>query len=288
MAGGDGQRTAAQELAGRLRALQQRSGRTLRSLESEVAISDSSLSRYLRGSTVPPWSTVRDLCRALKADPAEYRLLWEAADRAQSASQPDRAAAPAPGIADPATDTARWSRWSRTPRRLLRSRRMCATTGALIGLIVGSALTALVLPPPAPPAPSATSQEPAPRGAQAAAAGQLLVNRATGACLDHSLDEGLRSFKCNALSYQRWTVRRGADDTWQLMNHATGSCLDHGDAGLRAVECRATAVTQKWSYTSTPDHAAELKNTSTGACLDDSGAGLRALPCNRTPSQKWA
>ncbi|MFF3320035.1 ricin-type beta-trefoil lectin domain protein [Streptomyces sp. NPDC003035] len=72
------------------------------------------------------------------------------------------------------------------------------------------------------------------------------------------------------------------------MNHATGSCLDHGDAGLRAVECRATAVTQKWSYTSTPDDAAELKNTSTGACLDDSGAGLRALPCNRTPSQKWA
>ncbi|WP_432013633.1 helix-turn-helix domain-containing protein [Streptomyces cucumeris] len=48
----------------------------MRSLESEVLISDSSLLRYLRGSTVPPWAIVRDLCRALGADPGEYRALW--------------------------------------------------------------------------------------------------------------------------------------------------------------------------------------------------------------------
>ncbi len=49
-----------------------------------MLISDSSLSRYFRGSTVPPWATVRDLCRALGADPTEYRALWEAADRSQN------------------------------------------------------------------------------------------------------------------------------------------------------------------------------------------------------------
>ncbi|MYS10952.1 helix-turn-helix domain-containing protein [Streptomyces sp. SID6041] len=66
-----------------LRDLQRRSGRTLRALEESVRISDSSLSRYFCGSTVPPWSAVHDLCRALDGDPAEFRHLWEAADRGQ-------------------------------------------------------------------------------------------------------------------------------------------------------------------------------------------------------------
>ncbi|MDT9687202.1 helix-turn-helix transcriptional regulator [Streptomyces sp. P9(2023)] len=65
------------------RDLQRRSGCTLRSLETSVRISDSSLSRYFRGTTVPPWATVRDLCKALDGDPADFRHLWEAADRSQ-------------------------------------------------------------------------------------------------------------------------------------------------------------------------------------------------------------
>ncbi|MFJ4834388.1 RICIN domain-containing protein [Streptomyces sp. NPDC088747] len=282
MAGGDGRRSAAQELGARLRALQQRSGRTLRSLEAEVAISDSSLSRYLRGSTVPPWSVVRDLCRALKADPAEYRLLWEAADGAQSAPRTDTPVPAAPG--DPKPAAVERGRWGRVVRRVLRRQRACAATGALGGLAAGSALTALVL---LPSASAKSSPEASAQGPQAPAMGQLLVNRATGACLDHSLEGGLRSFKCNALSYQKWTVRKAPDGTWQLRNHATGSCLDHGDAGLRSVECRA-AETQKWFYTVLPDHAAEVKNASTGKCLDDSAAGLRVLACDRRAAQKWA
>jgi transcriptional regulator with XRE-family HTH domain len=72
---------AARRLGEALRALQRSSGRTLRALETQVRISDSSLSRYFRGETVPPWPVVRDLCRALEADPSAYRALWEAADR---------------------------------------------------------------------------------------------------------------------------------------------------------------------------------------------------------------
>jgi len=46
---------AARRLGAELRALQQRSGCTLRDLETRVRICDSSLSRYFRGNTVPPW-----------------------------------------------------------------------------------------------------------------------------------------------------------------------------------------------------------------------------------------
>ncbi|MFE5207726.1 helix-turn-helix domain-containing protein [Streptomyces sp. NPDC056600] len=74
---------AVRNLANALRGLQQRSGRTLRALEAQVRISDSSLSRYFRGESVPVWSVVRDLCRAMGADPAEFRAAWEAADRAR-------------------------------------------------------------------------------------------------------------------------------------------------------------------------------------------------------------
>ncbi|MEU3556094.1 helix-turn-helix domain-containing protein [Streptomyces fragilis] len=74
---------AVRKLANALRGLQRTSGCTLRSLEAQVRISDSSLSRYLRGESVPVWPVVRDLCRAMGADPAEYRALWEAADRAR-------------------------------------------------------------------------------------------------------------------------------------------------------------------------------------------------------------
>lgn len=49
---------AARKLGDALRSLQQQSGRTLRSLETQVRISDSSLSRYFKGSPCRrgPWS----------------------------------------------------------------------------------------------------------------------------------------------------------------------------------------------------------------------------------------
>ncbi|MFD3514799.1 helix-turn-helix domain-containing protein [Streptomyces sp. NPDC058657] len=89
-------RAAARKLGEALRSLQQQSGRTLRSLEAQVRISDSSLSRYFRGQTVPSWPVVRDLCRALDADPSAYRALWEAADPARSddPAAPDHPARP--------------------------------------------------------------------------------------------------------------------------------------------------------------------------------------------------
>ncbi|MFE2554987.1 hypothetical protein ACFXGT_02965 [Streptomyces sp. NPDC059352] len=49
------------------------------------------------------------------------------------------------------------------------------------------------------------------------------MSRATGACLDDSLDKGTRSYACNGMSYQRWTVRTTADGGTRLRNHASGS-----------------------------------------------------------------
>ncbi|MFF5704102.1 RICIN domain-containing protein [Streptomyces sp. NPDC012794] len=257
-----GGRSPAQQLGGALRALQQRSGRTLRSLESEVRISDSSLSRYLRGSTIPPWSTVRDLCRALGADPAEYRALWEAADRSQ----------PAPPPPPPASSPWWRGRWA------------WAAVGALAGLVLGTALCLLLLAPGAPPSqPRAAGGAPAPPRNDMT---RIFVNRSTGSCLDHSLDQGLRSFPPNGMSYQRWTVRPLPDGTSTLRNHATGACLDSGDGGLDARSCDK-APSQRWTVTTWPDASVEVKSRTTGQCLDDSPAGLRALPCDRSERQKW-
>ncbi|WP_370118825.1 helix-turn-helix domain-containing protein [Streptacidiphilus sp. MAP12-33] len=67
------------ELAARLRLLQELSGLGLRALARDTGLSSSSLSRYLNGQTVPPWSAVITLCRLVKRDPRPLRPLWERA-----------------------------------------------------------------------------------------------------------------------------------------------------------------------------------------------------------------
>ncbi|MEU8123902.1 tetratricopeptide repeat protein [Spirillospora sp. NPDC049024] len=67
------------ELAARLRMLQEVSGRGVRALARDAGLSSSSLSRYLSGQTVPPWTAVIALCRLLKRDPRPLRPLWERA-----------------------------------------------------------------------------------------------------------------------------------------------------------------------------------------------------------------
>ncbi|SEM39327.1 tetratricopeptide repeat protein [Streptacidiphilus jiangxiensis] len=67
------------ELAARLRLLQELSGLGLRALARDTGLSSSSLSRYLSGQTVPPWPAVIALCRLVKRDPRPLRPLWEQA-----------------------------------------------------------------------------------------------------------------------------------------------------------------------------------------------------------------
>jgi transcriptional regulator with XRE-family HTH domain len=62
-----------------LRAMHQRSNRTLRAMERDISISDSTLSRYFRGKAVPSWPTTEKICAAFGEDPASVRELWVAA-----------------------------------------------------------------------------------------------------------------------------------------------------------------------------------------------------------------
>ncbi|MFJ7063450.1 RICIN domain-containing protein [Streptomyces microflavus] len=163
----------------------------------------------------------------------------------------------------------------------------------MAGVVLGSLVTWFVLlPPDAPADPAGGAGAVSDGGASESGPGpsrsaRIFVSRATGACLDHSLDQKLRTYACNGLSYQRWTVHKLPDGTHQLRNHATGACLDHGETGLRSVDCSAS-VTQRWTLTTRPDDSVELRSAATAACLDDSVAlGLRALPCTRTSRQKW-
>ncbi|MGW5665188.1 tetratricopeptide repeat protein [Streptomyces sp. NPDC003758] len=66
-----------EELAARLRLLQELSGLGVRALARDTGLSSSSLSRYLNGQTVPPWPAVVALCRLVKRDPRPLRPLWE-------------------------------------------------------------------------------------------------------------------------------------------------------------------------------------------------------------------
>ncbi|MFD6888042.1 RICIN domain-containing protein [Streptomyces sp. NPDC059957] len=322
--GTDRHTTDARRLGDALRALQQRSGCTLRDLESRMPISDSSLSRYFCGQTVPPWTVVQDLCRALGAESAEYRALWEAAARneprppAVGAHQSEAAAdeeevaevaevaAPTPASAgasdsaDPRAAAPRRRAWS-----LPGGRRACTLAGALAGAALGAVLTWFLLPA-APGAPEdgahtnragSAAEEPAgtaPETGEPATGGpgpadtvRIFVSRRTGACLDHSLDKRLRTFPCNGMSYQRWTQHRQPDGTFRLRNHATGACLAHSPDGLDTAACTA-APSQKWVVTPWPDESVEVRSKATGACLADSAeAGLRALACARTDHQRW-
>ncbi|GAB2942226.1 ATP-binding protein [Nonomuraea sp. NPDC052634] len=77
------QRTTADprdELATRLRLIQELSGRSVRALARDAGLSSSSLSRYLTGRSVAPWPAVVELCRQVKRDPRQLRPLWERAN----------------------------------------------------------------------------------------------------------------------------------------------------------------------------------------------------------------
>lgn len=77
-AGRDG--TPARLALGRaLREMYQRSNRTLRAVERDISVSDSTLSRYFRGKAVPSWPTVEKICASFGEDPESVRYLWAGA-----------------------------------------------------------------------------------------------------------------------------------------------------------------------------------------------------------------
>ncbi len=91
------------ELAAELRALREKSHRSLRELQHATFASDSSLSRYLSGRTVPPWQVVEALCRLGGRDPAELRATWERAREARGKQTRTARGSNAPPVAADAT-----------------------------------------------------------------------------------------------------------------------------------------------------------------------------------------
>ncbi|MEV6712881.1 ricin-type beta-trefoil lectin domain protein [Lentzea sp. NPDC051208] len=269
MAGGpQNESDPVRSLANALSTLQRNSGRPLRSLESEIHVSDSSLSRYLRGHCVPPWDVVRALCMALGADPAEYRARWEAAEAVQPRTAPE------PSSEKPDTAPTRTGRgW------------LWALAGAGVGTVLGSVITLAFVSTATAPTPTPSGMDGSAGLVSAPGGNRIFVSRATGACLDDSLDGGLRTYRCNGMSYQRWTPQDAGDGTYRLSNHATGACLDLSSTGLRSAAC-AEIDSQRWKITVSQD-AAEVRSTVNDACLHDSSAGLQLAPCDRSRNQQW-
>jgi transcriptional regulator with XRE-family HTH domain len=71
-----------------LRNLRARAGKSLKELESEVHVSDSSLSRYFAGRAVPPWPVVEKLSALAGQDAEPLRPLWDEANRGRRAASP--------------------------------------------------------------------------------------------------------------------------------------------------------------------------------------------------------
>ncbi|MFE9824228.1 helix-turn-helix domain-containing protein [Streptomyces sp. NPDC005791] len=222
-------RAAARELGAALRSLQQRSGRTLRSLEAEVRISDSSLSRYFRGETVPAWSAVRDLCRALGADPTPYRVLWEAVGNAPPDEPATGATGAGTGVATDAVAAGpAWWPWWRGPRaggRGLLNRRAAVAAAA----VVAAALVTvwLLLPPSGTPEtpPVVGSGQGARGGPGGSGSAGVLVHNVEKACQEP------RTTRC-ALSlayspYRPYTTTNSAGRVWHHdLLHATCTIAD--------------------------------------------------------------
>lgn len=68
-------------MATKLRRLKKRSGKSLRQLEQDTFISDSTISRYINRTILPDWSTLECLLNALGGDKEEFRILRERARR---------------------------------------------------------------------------------------------------------------------------------------------------------------------------------------------------------------
>jgi transcriptional regulator with XRE-family HTH domain len=65
------------ELAVELRRLRDRAGQSLRDLQKSTFASDSALSRYFTGQSIPPWRVVEALCVQAKVPPDEVRAKWK-------------------------------------------------------------------------------------------------------------------------------------------------------------------------------------------------------------------
>src|SRR5881398_1831943 len=70
---------AGNQLARHLRDLRESTPLSLRDLERQTHVSDSSLSQYLTGRSLPPWPVVETIGRLGGGDATELRALWEKA-----------------------------------------------------------------------------------------------------------------------------------------------------------------------------------------------------------------
>ncbi|MEV0241539.1 helix-turn-helix transcriptional regulator [Streptomyces sp. NPDC050674] len=202
-------RAAARKLGDALRSLQQQSGRPLRSLEAQIRISDSSLSRYFRGDTVPTWPVVRDVCRALGADPSEYRALWEAANPAD---------AEAPAVTDDGVDSHGVAASGPLPHRSARLRlrgpwsRRRVVTAASVAVSTAALVTVLLLLLPRGGPGTTPAQGAAAGTASASGSAGVLVHNVEKACQEPRTHTCALSLAYNP--YRPYTTTNSAGRVW--------------------------------------------------------------------------
>jgi hypothetical protein len=147
------------------------------------------------------------------------------------------------------------------------TRAIAALTLGVAGLVgVGAA-----------PAGAAASITRHPDNAQILDNAQIMINRASGECLDSDYDGRVYTLPCNSGNFQNW---RPVASTL-FVNSQTDRCLDSDNAGrVYTLPCNGGNL-QNW-------HAdgARIVNNQTGLCLADF-AGIETQPCHGGDSQYW-
>ncbi|WP_433796725.1 RICIN domain-containing protein [Actinoplanes sp. CA-252034] len=120
---------------------------------------------------------------------------------------------------------------------------------------------------------------------------QTFRNRATGLCLDDSIEFSLRQFTCNNSLYQRWNVHVFGDGTRQLRNEETRRCFGSRRNGstveLIVGACTATP-SKSWIVVRQPNGIQFYSEVTGNHCLSDAGGSyyggkyVYAAPCIAT------
>lgn len=119
---------------------------------------------------------------------------------------------------------------------------------------------------------------------------QTFRNLATGGCLDHNDNDGVRDYPCNGGPWQKWEVHRWGDNTRQLKNVATGKCLYYNILGgdtIRAGACNASTLSS-WYIQYPRVGGIAFENQYERACLT-SDRYMYLSSCNTDArSQSWS
>lgn len=313
-------------LAEYLRELRDAAGMTQRELSQRSHVSDSSLSRYFAGQSLPPWEVVATLCDLGGGDLVRCRELWDAEVKARQKSRwmrdssvPTQRVSPAgpvihvsPAASSPSAPTMIGLVDEAPRRKGFVPLRGFAAAAVAVPLMVG--LGMVLYPDRGPTGPREPSR-PGDAGPSPAAdkpAGLPMPNSVV-ALVNDEPDDDLLPYVVDVENWgtaagsrvhlwtwrddwdyrnQLWVAEQPQPDRWRFRNALSGLCLDRGPGNESALFQNPCddQPDQQWIMAA----GRQLRNAADQRCLDlhsrerREGADLRMADCRGGWYQQWS